>query len=227
MIPTGAADPYALRRQALGICRTIMEHGLRLDLGELADQALKTYGQVAWKLEPGQAKAKLMEFFASRLKALFLGQGRSPQVVDAALGAGFSDVWALRERIVALAEFSARQNFDWDVQTFKRAANIIRKQATDLELTGDYDRNGLVEPAELALADAWEQFRSQFDHLCLEDNFSGALGMLGELRPMVSSFFDQVMVMCEDQTLKLNRLNLLKSLVDRLGRVADFAALQI
>jgi glycyl-tRNA synthetase beta chain len=227
MIPTGAADPYALRRQALGICRTVMEHGLRLDLGELVDQALKTYGQVAWKLEPGLARAKLMDFFASRLKALFLGQGRSPQVVDAALGAGFSDVWALRERITALAEFSTRLNFDSDVQTFKRAANIIRKQAADLKLSGAYDRAGLVEPAELALADAWEQFRSQFDHLWLEDNFSGALGMLGELRPMVSSFFDQVMVMCEDQTLKLNRLNLLKSLVDRLGRMADFAALQI
>lgn len=227
MIPTGAADPYALRRQTLGVCRILVEHDVRVGLEALADRAFAGYQGAPFKLDVGQARGRLLEFFAGRLKALYLGRGERPQVVDAALGAGFSDVRALDARLKALARFSARPDFDQAVLTFKRAANIIRKQAAEIDLEGRFSRQGLVEPAEVALAEALETNAARFDALWAQDDFDGLLGILGELRPSVDAFFDSVMVMCEDQTLRLNRLNLLKSLVDRLGRLADFGALQI
>jgi glycyl-tRNA synthetase beta chain len=239
MIPTGAADPYALRRQTLGICRTIIEHMLRLDLGALVETAFEAYSAgpssvstgetgICWKLDPVEAKARLLDFFGSRLKAWYLGRGVRSQVVDAAMGAGYADVWALDARMAALVRFSAREDFDRAVLTFKRAANIIRKQAAEMELTGVVDRSKLIEPAEQSLVQAWEDAMvGYFEVLWADNNFDDALQLLGELRPTIDGFFDNVMVMCEDESLKFNRLNILKSLVDRLGRLADFAALQV
>ncbi len=227
MIPTGAADPYALRRQTLGIVRILVERGLRLDLAQLIDWAFAQYQGVTWKLDPAEAKAKLLEFFGSRIKAWHLGRGVRPQVVEAAIAAGFGDVWALDARMEALALFSEGPGFDQAVLAFKRAANIIRKQAAELELTGVVDRARLVEPAELALADTLAAAGSRFDALWAANDYDALFGLLGELRPAVDAFFDGVMVMCEDPDLKLARLNLLKSLVDRLGLLADFSALQV
>lgn len=227
MIPTGAADPYALRRQALGVCRIIVEHGLRLDLADLAERALAGYENVKWKLDPAEAKTRLVEFFGSRLRAWYLGKGERPQVADAALGAGFADVWALDGRLSALSRFSRRDDFDQAVLAFKRAANIIRKQAADQNLTGDFDKALLAEEGEAKLAAALEANAARFETLWAASDFDGLFGLLGEIRPAVDAFFDSVMVMCDDPALRLNRLNLLKSLVDRLGRLADFGALQM
>jgi len=227
MIPTGAADPYALRRQTLGICRTLVERGLRVSLPWLVEQAFAGYSGVRWKLEPTEAKAKLLEFFATRLKAYYLGKGLRPQVVDAAIGAGCDDVWALDARLGALQRFSEGSGFDKAVLAFKRAANIIRKQAGAVELSGVVDRARLVEPAEIALAGILDDTAERFETLWKNDDFDALFGLLEELRPGVDAFFDGVMVMCEDEGLRLGRLNILKSLVDRLGRLADFAALQV
>ncbi|GAB6036094.1 glycine--tRNA ligase subunit beta [Fundidesulfovibrio butyratiphilus] len=227
MIPTGAADPYALRRQALGVCRIIVEHGLRLDLAELAERALAGYQGVSWKLDPAEAKARLLEFFGSRLRAWYLGKGERPQVVDAALGAGFADVWALDARLSALSRFSKREDFDQAVLAFKRAANIIRKQGDGQTLSGDFDKSQLTEEGEIKLDAALDANAARFEALWGASDFDGLFGLLGEIRPAVDAFFDSVMVMCDDQTLRQNRLNLLKSLVDRLGRLADFGALQM
>lgn len=228
-IPTGANDPYALRRCALGIARIIMEHGLRLNLRELMSWALQGYTEVKWKLPPEKALDKVMEFFGQRLRALFSGRGMSVLVVDAALGAGFDDVRTLELRVAALDAFSKEDDFEQSVLTFKRAANIIRKQGDESgqELTGRFDAELLVEEQEKALASRLEQSESRFEELWKIDDFAGLLGLLRDLRPAVDAFFDSVMVMCEEADLRQNRLNLLKSLVDRLGRLADFSALQV
>jgi glycyl-tRNA synthetase beta chain len=227
MIPTGAADPYALRRQVLGICRTMVEHKLRFGLEALFERAFAGYSGVAWKLDPAETQGRLLDFFGSRLKAWYQGKGVRPQVVDAAMGAGFADVWALDARMGALTRFSVSDGFDQAVLAFKRAANIIRKQAAEMALTGKVDKASLVEPAELALADTLAATAARFEELWEACDFDALFGLLGELRPAVDAFFDNVMVMCEDEKLKLSRLNVLKSLVDRLGRLADFAALQV
>lgn len=231
MMPTGANDPYALRRAALGICRIIMEHDLRLDLRELLRSVQETYGQVHWKVGQEESLQRLLDFFGQRLKAFFQSQGFATRVVDAAVGADFADVHALRSRVEALHRFSQEEDFAVSVQTFKRVANIIRKQAMETEegqlLNGKYRDELLAELQERELARAWQVILPQWDQLWAEDRFAELFGLLREIKPLVDGLFDHVMVMCPEKELRMNRLNLLKSLMDRFGRLADFPALQV
>ncbi|SDB47757.1 glycyl-tRNA synthetase beta chain [Desulfonatronum thiosulfatophilum] len=231
MTPSGANDPYALRRAALGISRIVMEHGLRLDLETLLANAQQAYGHIAWKVPAEESLAKLLDFFGQRLKAYFHGQGYPTRIVDAAVGAGFADIWALRARIEALEQFSREEEFVASVQTFKRAANIIRKQAMETEdgkmLTGQWQDELLSEPQEKALAQAWQAIAPRWEDLWAGDGYPELLGLLLEIKPLVDGLFDHVMVMCPERDLRINRLNLLKSLVDRFDKLADFPALQV
>jgi glycyl-tRNA synthetase beta chain len=228
-IPTGAADPYALRRAALGISRIVMEHGLRLRLSELLAWAQAGYQDVKWKLAPADALAKMQEFFGQRLRALFASGEADSRVADAAIGAGFDDIRTLKMRFDALTAFSGQPGFEQAVLTFKRAANIIRKQGAEagVALSGEV-RDGLLEmDEERALAQVLKDTAGRFEELWAADDFAGLFAMLGELRPVVDAFFDHVMVMAEDAALRENRLNILHALVGRLGRLADFGALQV
>ena len=228
MIPTGANDPYALRRAALGIIRIVLHHGLRLSLDDLLVRARRAYADgINWKLDADEAQARLLEFFAGRLKAYFTSRGNETLVVEAALGAGFDDVWALSVRVDALSEFAREDDFQQSVLTFKRAANIIVKQAGAMDLSGAYDPELLSEKPEQDLAARLEEIAPVWDELWAKDDYSSLMGLLKELRPDVDAFFDGVMVMCDDEALRKNRLNLLKALVDKLGLLADFSALQV
>lgn len=229
MAPTGAADPYALRRAALGICRILIEHRLRLDLRALLQAAIDGYGDVAFKVDRAKLLDRLLEFFGQRLRAYCTGRGYDTLVVDAALGASFDDVAALSARLDALASFAAESDFAQAVLTFKRASNIIRKQGASAgqELTGEIVTALLAEQAEKDLAAAYDALFPRFDTLFAAGDYGAVLGLLHELRPAVDAFFDNVMVMCDDKATRLNRLNLLQALVSRLGRMADFAALQV
>jgi glycyl-tRNA synthetase beta chain len=229
MIPTGSADPYALRRHALGICRIVMDKGFRLDLAELLGKAQELYGEREWKLFPEQALEALLDFFAQRLKNYFTAKGYATLAVEAAVGAGIRDVWALRARLEALDAFSREPDFEQAVLTFKRAGNIIRKQGREAgqELTGQYRADLLQEEQEKALAAALEEMRPRFEALWQADDYPALMALLRELRPRVDDFFDHVMVMCEDEALRANRLNLLQALVEPLSRLADFNALQV
>lgn len=229
MTPTGANDPYALRRCALGVCRILLEKGIRLNLVKLLKTALEAYGERDWKLSEEEILAKLEEFVGARLKNYFISQGHSTLVVEAALGAGIADVWGLRARIEALGEFSKESDFEQAVLTFKRAGNIIRKQGQEAgsPLTGAYSLELMEVEQEKALADKLEAVASKFSELWAADDYPALMGLLRELRPSVDGFFDNVMVMCDDEALRLNRLNMLKALVDMLSRLADFNALQV
>lgn len=228
-VPTGANDPYALRRCALGISRIIMEHELDVNLTELLVWAQEAYSGVKWKVEQPEALDKLKDFFAQRLRALFTGQGFETRVVDAALAAGFDDIRVLKARLEALDGFSKADDFEQAVLTFKRAANIIRKQGDEAgqDLTGTYSADLFEGEHEQAFGSKLEELAPRFEDLWENGDFAGLFGLLGELRPAVDGFFDNVMVMCDDADVRLNRLNLLKALVDRLGRLADFNALQV
>lgn len=228
-VPTGANDPYALRRCALGIARIIMEHELDVNLGQFLTWAQEAYSGVKWKVGQPEALEKLKDFFSQRLRALFTGQGHATRVVDAALGAGFDDICTLKARLEALDEFSKADDFEQAVLTFKRAANIIRKQGDEAGqgLTGNYDSDLFEDEHERTFGTRLEELAPRFEDLWETGDFAGLFGLLGELRPLVDGFFDNVMVMCDDTVVRLNRLNLLKALVDRLGRLADFSALQV
>ncbi len=227
MIPTGTADPHALRRAALGIARCVTEFSLRIDIQELFKTAYTQYGQKAWKLEEEDCLNKLNDFFAARLKNYWQGQGTDTILVDAILNAGSSDVWAAKKRLEALEILRNSERFTEAVQTFKRVANIVRKQGGEYALTGNYDTALLQDEAEKQLANALSTALPRFDKLWQDDNFEAIPQLLLDIRPAVDGFFNDVMVICEDEKLRINRLNMLKSLMDRMSKFADFSALQV
>jgi glycyl-tRNA synthetase beta chain len=226
MVPTGAADPYALRRNALGVCRIILERGMTLDLAALLREAQAGYSGVAWKLQPEESLEKLLDFFGQRLRAFWNAQGVPTLVIEAAMAPGFADVFETWRRVRALADFSREADFEASVLTFKRAANIIRKQAGQ-ELSGEIREELLEGDAEKAFWSALRKVEPEWARLAEAGDYPGMLALLKTLRPVVDGFFDGVMVMCDDAALRTNRLNLLQRLVTTLGRVADFGKFQV
>ena len=228
MIPTGAADPYALRRAALGIARIAQEKGLRFDVSALFRAAMEGYGQRDWKIPPERALPRLQEFFSLRLKNHLIAGGAETLLAEATLQAGSNDVWAASARLEALTAFSHTSDFAESVLTFKRAANIIRKQGEEsVQLTGVYNPGLFTDAAEAALGRELERIAPLFDELWNADRYTELFVLLRDLRPFVDAFFNEVMVMCEEEEIRANRLNVLQALVNRLGKLADFAALQM
>jgi glycyl-tRNA synthetase beta chain len=229
MVPTGAADPYALRRCALGIARIIEEHGLALDMAGLFAEAQSLYSGIEWKLPREEALGKLLEFFATRLKNQMVSQGNDTLLVEAVLSSDSRDVRGARARLNALKAFGRQPDFAQTAMTFKRVANIVRKreQEEGARFSGRYDEALLAEDAEKALASAVAVFAREFDALWEQARYEDLLRKAGALRPLVDAFFDGVMVMTDDAALRRNRLELLAAVLRRMERLADFTALQM
>ncbi len=227
MIPTGTADPNGLRRCVLAITRCILEFNMRLDVRAFLEHALSLYGEKAWKLDKEACLQKLEEFFTARVKNYLQGQGADTLLVDATLAAGSNDVWTAAQRLQALQKFHASEHYTASVQTFKRVANIIRKQGQDSALSGQYSLESAQEDAERVLIEQLNELLPRFDALWKNDDFDAIPGLLLEVRPAIDAFFDSVMVMCDDEVVRINRLNMLKALTQRMEKFADFSALQV
>ena len=227
MIPTGAADPNGLRRCALGIIRIAQEFGLALDVRQLFARAQELYGDRQWKLAPAEALDKLMEFFTARLRNFWQSHGEDTLLVDAALGAGYTDVPSCAARLAALRDFSRQAGYAEAVQTFKRVANILRKQGGAASLPAAWDAALLQEEPEKALAARLDELLPQLDSAWQKGEYAALLTALGAVRPAVDAFFDGVMVMADDAALRTNRLAMLNALGSRFARLADFSALQL
>ena len=227
MIPTGTADPYALRRAALGIARILLEKGLYLDIDAFFAKAQEVYGQRQWKLPADQALARLSEFFTLRLKNHLMSSGAETLFVEAILSADATDPQSALARLRALEQSSKNASFTATIGTFKRVANLIRKQAESVELSGVFNASLLVDAEEKALAEAVSALQPEFEAFWQTENYTAMFERLSELQPVVDAFFDAVMVMAEDPALRENRLNLLTALLDLFAPLADFAALQM
>ncbi|MDR3319915.1 MAG: glycine--tRNA ligase subunit beta [Desulfovibrio sp.] len=232
MTPTGAADPNGLRRCALGIIRIVQAFGLDLDIRSLFAEALRHYAGQGKTLPKTETLYNLMEFMAGRLRGHILARGEETQLADAALNAGINRIGDCMARLAALTAFSREDSFVEAVRTFKRVANIIRKQgdaptSTSGQTAGQWDDALLAEDAEKTLAATLRSILPHLDALWAGGDHAAALACLTELRPAVDAFFDGVMVMCEDAALRNNRLAMLCAMRFRFARIADFAALQL
>ncbi|MCC8194567.1 MAG: glycine--tRNA ligase subunit beta, partial [Deltaproteobacteria bacterium] len=150
-------------------------------------------------------------------------------LVEAVLASDACDVRGAFARLKALKAFSERLDFVQTAMTFKRVANIVRKQEQDegVAFDGTYDDALLAEDAEKALAEAVALFARESDSLWEQGRYEEILGKAGALRPFVDAFFDSVMVMVENAALRKNRLELLAAILKRMERLADFTALQM
>ncbi|MBD5641377.1 MAG: glycine--tRNA ligase subunit beta [Desulfovibrio sp.] len=224
MIPTGAADPNGLRRCALGIIRILLERDWHFDAARLFRKCRELYGEKKWKLTPEEADSRLLEFFRSRLKNYFLSLGYNTQMVDAVLAVDGANPADARARLDALAAFSKSGSFLNSSQTLKRIENITRKSGVK-EMS--WDEELLPEPAEQALAARLKEILPKLDALLASGAYPEALAILDNLREPVNSFFDNVLVMSENEKLRENRLRLLNAIGSRYSKIAAFSLLQL
>jgi len=216
LIPTGTADPYALRRSALGIIAIILDRGYELLLSELIDTSLQLL-QKKLTRDYDTVRADVLEFFRGRYVNLLAGRYPA-DAVDAAVAVSFDNLNDTAARIAALAEFKERPDFEPLAVAFKRVCNIV-KQGVDLPV----DAALFEGEAERELAAAFEVVAASAGALITAKNYLAALTEIAGLRGPVDTFFDQVMVMAEDEKVKTNRLALLTGIARLFGDIADFA----
>jgi glycyl-tRNA synthetase beta chain len=219
--PSGNKDPFALRRNALGLARTLIEGELDLALGALLEDA---GAAVAFAGEVNLAE--LREFVFERLRAYYADQGVTALQFDAVSAVEPATLPDFDHRLKAVQAFAGLPEAEALAAANKRIRNILRKasEAGDVA-NGKLHNTALVETAELALAGALAKAEKDTDAAVAARDYVAVLKRLALLRAPVDEFFDKVMVMAEDPALRRNRLALLKRLSDRFLTVADISLL--
>jgi glycyl-tRNA synthetase beta chain len=216
LIPTGATDPYALRRSALGIINIIIAKGYPLSLGALIDVSLTLLGPKLTRPE-AEVRRDVMEFFRGRFVNLMAG--RYPgDVVDAVVTISFDNLVESAAKMAALAEFKSRPDFEQLAVAFKRVSNIIKEAAS-----GEVVKEHFREPIEAELHETTEAVGRKALERLAAGNYLDALTEIANLREPVDRFFNEVMVMTDDEKLRRNRLALLCSISMIFSNIADFS----
>ncbi|VXB15794.1 glycine tRNA synthetase, beta subunit [Luteimonas sp. 9C] len=219
--PTGNKDAFALRRNALGLARTLIESGFDLDLTDLIDKAvveLPAAVQPHADRNTETLRLDLYDFILDRLKGYYADKGVTVQQFNAVAALQPKSLYDLDRRIDAIGTFAALPEAAALAAADKRIRNILRK--ADITIPGTVDPALLREPAEAALAEAVEAVQAETGHALAHGDYVSVLTHLARLRPQVDAFFDGVMVNADDTALRANRLALLKRLSERLGSVA-------
>ena len=217
LIPTGTADPYALRRQAIGIINIILNKQYALDLAGLIDKSLSILGNKL-KRKPEDIKADVLEFFKGRFENMLISQGHPYDVVDAVLETGASDIVQSLKIIEAMEIFKSHKDFKPLAIAFKRVGNIIK----------DF-KNGSVDPLkfetneEKNLYDAFLHSKEKVVNYIRYHDYQSVFTELATLRKPVDDFFNNVLVMAKDETVRFNRLSMLREISEMFHMIADFS----
>jgi len=229
LVPSGSKDPFALRRQANGIVKTIAEHKLPLDLSQLMSEARTAYtGSEAEKqftLSGDSYQQAITGFFRERLEFyLREAQGYAYDVVNATLAVGVNDVVDALARAAAVAKVRPSADFESISTAFKRIKNILRQaDESNKQVADPFDVKALNDPEEKSLAALVPDVAAKVKKLSSDNQYEAALVEISHLRPAVDAFFDKVMVMVEDEKLRANRLGLLRTLLREFSSIADFS----
>lgn len=221
--PTGDKDPFALRRATLGVLRTIVENNLDLDLQTLLQAAFDNFAGNGVKLEV-ETVNQVLEFMLERLRAYYADSGVAHDTFDAVLAQRPTQPRDFDSRVRAVTTFRKLPEAEALAAANKRIANILRQAGGDI--SAGIDKARLVEAAEKNLAEQVEAMAGKVTPLFAQRNYTEALCQLAGLRGAVDAFFDQVMVMAEDEAVRNNRLALLKRLSDLFLQAADLSRLQ-
>ena len=222
-VPTSSADPFGLRRAAIGLLRILQERGYGLTLGEVVRLARGLYDDDQLTTAPEALEAQLVEFIKTRLRGQLVGQ-YATDVVDAVLAASDDEVLSVADRAEALDQLRGEPDFEPLAIGFKRVVNILRKQAdAQFEIPQQVDPERLEQGEERALLEAAEQAEARVEQALGARQWSQACQALISLRQPIDAFFDEVMVMTDDEALRANRLALLDRLRRLFFRVADLS----
>jgi len=222
-IPTGDKDPFALRRAALGVLRIMIEKHLSLDLLNLLQRAAENYKTVLPKLDEQGVVDQCYEFIMERARAYYLESGVRPDVFDAVLAQQPGQPYDFDQRIRAVTAFRELPEAESLSAANKRIANILKNIT---KLSQRIDESLLKEAAEKDLYQVLQRLTDTVTPLFASREYQKALFELAQLRESVDRFFDDVMVMVDDEKLKNNRLALLENLRQLFLQVADLSRLQ-
>ena len=218
--PKGS-DPFALRRASLGVLRIIVEYGYKLDLVDLVAKAKSLFGD---RLTNEAVEHDVIEFMLGRFRAWYQDEGFSVDVIQAVLARRPTKPADFDQRVKAVSHFRELEAAEALAAANKRVGNILAKFAG--QLPAEVDLALLQEPAEKALAQEVAVMSEALEPAFATGNYQQALSQLASLREPVDAFFDNVMVMADDEALKQNRLTLLNDLRNLFLQIADISLLQ-
>lgn len=218
--PKGSADPFALRRAALGALRIIVEKNLPLDLEDLVKKSTALFGD---KLTNQNVVADVVDFMLGRFRAWYQDEGIAVDVIQAVLARRPTRPADFDARVRAVSHFRTLDSAEALAAANKRVSNILAKADTAI---GEINLTACVEPAEKALAEAVLALRTEVQPLIAQGDYTAVLDKLANLRTPVDNFFDNVMVNSEDPALRQNRLAILNTLQGLFLQVADISVLQ-
>lgn len=217
--PTGDKDPFALRRQAVGILRMLIEAKLPFDFDALINSVLVQFRTQ----QQDNAASNIQAFCFDRLSVNLRDQGASPQEVDAVLSLNPMQLSEIPARLTAVKRFADLPEAEALAAANKRVSNILKK--VDADVAAEVNESLLVESAEKALFAALGTCQPKADSLFEAGDYTASLTELATLKAPVDAFFDQVMVNADDPALKQNRQGLLAVLHQTMNRVADLSKL--
>ncbi|MDU2244603.1 MAG: glycine--tRNA ligase subunit beta, partial [Haemophilus parainfluenzae] len=218
--PKGSADPFALRRAALGALRIIVEKNLPLDLEDLVKKSAALFGD---KLTNKNVVADVVDFMLGRFRAWYQDEGIAVDVIQAVLARRPTRPADFDARVRAVSHFRTLDSAEALAAANKRVSNILAKADAAI---GEINLTACVEPAEKVLAEAVLALRTEVQPLIAQGDYTAVLDKLANLRAPVDSFFDNVMVNAEDPALRQNRLAILSTLQGLFLQVADISVLQ-
>lgn len=219
--PKGSADPFALRRAALGALRIIVEKNLPLDLAEIVKKSTALFGD---KLTNANVVEDVVDFMLGRFRAWYQDEGIAVDVIQAVLARRPTRPADFDARVRAVSHFRTLDSAEALAAANKRVGNILAK--AEGEISSEIDRTLLVEPEEKALAEQVIMLQAELAPLFAKGDYQTALVRLADLREVVDNFFDKVMVNAEEPKLRLNRLAILSRLQNLFLQVADISLLQ-
>lgn len=221
LLPTGSEDPYALRRQAQGIINIILESRFDFDLTLIITRSMDLYTKAGLKLRPrGTTYPELHSFFKARLRGHFLNEGFRHDVIDSVLAGGISYPSDILDRIEVITKLRETSEMEDTIVPFTRCNNLAQ-----MELDTEPNKSLFQQQEEKQLLDSIHEADSSVTEAVAKKDYATAIQILSSLRPAVDAFFDEVLVMVEDDRIKKNRLMLLNQCVELFLKVADFSQL--
>jgi glycyl-tRNA synthetase beta chain len=222
LIPTGTQDPYALRRQALGIIAILSNSDIDVPLDAMVAHAA---GLLSDKITEGTVEeltGHVLEFFKERLRNQLLSDGLAFDSIDSVLSAPWYDISDATKRIRAIEKFKAHPSCSDLVVAFKRVSNILKKAGS---VPVEPDAALFVEDEERALYEIGQKVAPEIREHSRAGDYSSLLKSLASIKEQIDAFFDNVMVMAEDEAVRTNRLALLGSVRGLYSSIADLSKL--
>ncbi|MGL5514193.1 MAG: glycine--tRNA ligase subunit beta [Sporomusa sp.] len=221
LVPTGSQDPYALRRQALGVVNILLESKYHVALSAMTEQAMDLLG-VAGDERRNKLSADIQEFFRLRIKNILIDEAVRYDIIDAVLAAGVDDIYDTWLRAKAIAVEGGTMAMQTTVQAFVRVGNLAKNAGLE-----PIDPALFSTAAEQALYNAYKEARIAVDKFQAEKNYQGVFNILAGMAAPIDEFFGEVMVMVDDPAVKNNRLALLKSITELMVKIADLSKIVI